>query len=187
MLLSRDRTVSVRRARAFSAMLAAVGVTLASVVLAIDDATLEVERVDGAGWHAEGVVARIDASDASVRLQAGPIARLCRLIGLRQEVLGARIDCGRARVSGDVIECDQATVSARLPVLGAQSLRGRILYARKTGALAITLDGLTLAQGHAGVDLSLQDLVGAQRSASKMLPSTCCSTLRASSEHRYPP
>src|SRR4030095_6854214 len=90
-------TGSARVVRTWSAILGTAIVALAGVVLAIEDTTFEVERVVGAGWHAEGVRAWLDLSDQGTRIHAS-VTRLA-LESPAQELRDVRIECDRASVS----------------------------------------------------------------------------------------
>jgi len=142
--------------RSRSTLLGGAILTVAGVVFAFEDTTLDIERVDGTGWHAEGVRARLELSrNGTTKMQAS-VSRLS-LDSPAQELRNVRIDCPRAHLSNDVIACDQATIDVVLPALGPQSLRGRVAYTRVSGNLDVALEGVRVAQGRAGLKLSLQD------------------------------
>ena len=128
---------------------AAMVIAVTGVVGAVDDLTLEVERVQGAGWMAEGVSLRLDLPQGTTRAQA-TIQRL-RIAASAQELRNVSIDCRAAEISSDTIACGSARIAATMPSLGAQTLTGRVVYGRKSGALDVELAGLRIGKGSARI------------------------------------
>jgi hypothetical protein len=129
--------------------LAAMAIAVTGAVSAVDDMTLEVERVAGAGWTAEGVSLRLDLPQGIARAHA-TVQRL-KLAALAQELRNVSIDCRAAEISNDTIACQSARIAATVPSIGAQTLTGRVVYARNTGALDIELAGLRIGKGSARI------------------------------------
>lgn len=131
------------------AALAACAALAAGAVRALDDLSVGVERIDGAGWTAEGVSIRLDLPDGATQAHA-TVKRL--KLAARAEVLrDVRIDCRGLELSVDRIACPHAKIAATLPSLGPQTLTGRVVYGRRTGSLDVELAGLKIGAGNARI------------------------------------
>lgn len=135
-------------------VVAALAVAVTGVVSAVDGLTLKVERVAGAGWTAEGLSLRLDLPQGTTQAHA-TVQRL-KLAALDQELRNVSIDCRTAAISNDAIACQNARIVATLPSIGAQTLTGRVVYGRRTGALDIELAGLRIGNGSARIKGALQ-------------------------------
>lgn len=129
--------------------------TTATLVGAVDEIELQVERVEGAGWSAEGVVVRADLPEGASGVSA-TVSRL-RLSSIKDELRDVRVECPALEFSTAVIRCTQARILAFLPSLGAQTLSGDVRYERTTGALDFDLRGLRVGQGQIDVAAALND------------------------------
>lgn len=121
----------------------------ATLVGAVDDVGFAVERVDGAGWSAENIEVRLDLPADAPRASVS-ISRI-RLTAQQQELRNVRIECPAVEISAATIACRNARIAANLPSLGAQTLIGRVVFGRQTGALDLELAGLRVGQGVAKV------------------------------------
>jgi hypothetical protein len=82
------RFPSIRSFR-FAVGVALMVATAATVVWAVDDAAIEIERIDGAGWSAHGIALRLELQDA-MRAHA-TVSRL-QLDASARELRNVRID-----------------------------------------------------------------------------------------------
>ncbi len=131
---------------------AAGGVTL---VGAIENATLDIERVEGTGWKAEGIVVRLDLPAGGVGASA-TVSRLS-LQSPEQTFADVRIQCPSVVISNESIACDNARVTGTLGTLGVQTLTGRVAYARTNGDLELQLAGLQLGKGRVALNAALRE------------------------------
>ena len=127
----------------------------AGVVSAVDDFTVDVERVEGAGWIAEGISIRLALPEGAT--QAHATVRRLKLATRAEELRDVRIDCTRAEISDAMIACQDARIVGNVPSLGAQTLTGRVVYERRTGELDIELAGLQLGSGAARIAGTMSD------------------------------
>jgi hypothetical protein len=128
---------------------AALALSIVGAVSAVDDVTVEIERVEGAGWSAEGISLRLDLPEGATQARA-TVGRL-KLATLAQELRNLTIACRTTQVSNETIACQDARIAGVLPSIGAQTLSGRIVYGRRTGALEVELAGLRLGKGNARI------------------------------------
>lgn len=135
--------------------LAALLIVIATAAIAVDDAVFEVDRIDGAGWSAQGVTIRFDLPDRATRASA-TISRI-KLPAQAGELRNLRIDCPAVEISPATIACRDARIAAVLPTVGAQALAGRVVFGRRSGALEIDLAGLAIGGGQARIAGGLQD------------------------------
>lgn len=136
-------------------MFAAAPIIMAATLVgAVDDVGFEIERVDGAGWSAENIAVRLDLPTHATRATA-TIARI-RLAAQGQELRNVRIECPSVEISAAAIACRDARVAGNLPVLGAQTLSGRVVFGRQTGALDLELGGLRVGQGSVKVKAGMR-------------------------------
>lgn len=126
-----------------------MAIAATGVVSAVDDLTVEIERVEGAGWTAEGVSMHLELPQGTTQAHA-TVQRL-KLATLAQELRNVRIDCPAAEISNDAIACRNARIAATLPSMGAQTLTGSVVYGRNTGALDVELAGLRIGKGSARI------------------------------------
>lgn len=132
----------------------AVGV-VATGVQAVDDATLHIERVEGDGWTADGVVVSLGLPQENAQARA-TIARL-RVPALGQTVTDVRIECPQLELGDNVIACSQARLFADWPALGKQSVTAKLVYGRRDGSLDLTFDGLRIGDGRAALQASMRN------------------------------
>lgn len=149
-----------RRRRSTTARWVAVGAALAvgvvaTVVQAIDDATLHIDSLAGDGWSAEGVVVNLGLPEGNALARA-TIARL-HVSSLARTVTDIRIECPRLDLGSDVIACSRARVLGDWPALGKQSVTAKLAYGRRNGSLDIALDGLRIGAGRAAIQVSMRD------------------------------
>jgi hypothetical protein len=126
-----------------------------TAVWAIEDGVIEIERIDGDGWNAEGVVVRFDLSGAGTQAHAA-VARL-QLDGQPRELRNVRVDCPQVELSGERFACRNARVTVALPALGPQSLTGSVAYGRTDGSLELELGGLNVGRGTVSVRGALRN------------------------------
>lgn len=126
-----------------------MAIAVTGVVCAVDDLTAEVERVEGAGWMAEGISLRLSLPQGTTQAHA-TVQRL-KFGGGAQELRNVSIDCPAAEISSDRIACSNARIAGTLPSIGAQTLTGRVVYGRNTGALDVELAGLRIGKGSARI------------------------------------
>jgi hypothetical protein len=144
------------RARYLAAMAAVVGgVVLATAVRAVDDVTLQIERVDGDGWSASDVVVDLGLPDRSALVRAR-VGRLS-LPAFSQTLTNVRIECPSLVLSSDVIACANARVLADWPVLGKHSLDAKLRYGRTDGSLDVAIQGLRVGDGRVALQANLRD------------------------------
>lgn len=151
---SRRRQGSGARKFAILGVLA-LSVIAATAVRAIDDASLNIETVEGDGWSANGVVVSLGLPQHAPSVRAN-VARL-HVQALGQTLTNIRIDCPKLDVGEEVISCRQARVLADWPALGKQSLIANLAYARRDGSLDIALDGVRVGEGRVAIHGVLGD------------------------------
>jgi hypothetical protein len=125
------------------------------VVRAIEDVQLEIERVDGQGWSAEGIVIDVGLPSEGIASRA-TIARL-HLPAQSQTIRNVQIACSAVELSAAKIACANASVALSLPAIGAQELRGAVSYDRRTGAVDADVRAPRLAGGALRVRASLRE------------------------------
>jgi hypothetical protein len=133
--------------RWIAAFLAGIAVTTAA--WALDEVSLDVERVDGDGWSATGLAVSLAVPQQAARLH------ISKLRIFEQEWRDVRIDCPRVELAAARISCPRARIALIWPGLGAQSLAASIVYGRQDGALDLVVDGLRLGDGRASLQASL--------------------------------
>lgn len=139
----------------FNWILAMLMIVIATAAIAVDDVGFEVERIDGAGWSAEGLVIRVHLPERATSASA-TITRV-RLPGQAGELRDLRIECPSVEISTATIACRNARIAAVLPTVGPQALAGTIVFGRSSGALAIDLNGLKIGGGQARIAGVLND------------------------------
>ena len=130
---------------------AALALSAAGLVYAVDDTILNVERVAGDGWSARDIA--IDW-----RLQGRIVATIGRLKldAASQELRNVRIDCPRLELSARVIACERARVAGTFPVIGAQSFTTKLVYGRSDGSLELAAAGIQLGGGKVALSAALR-------------------------------
>lgn len=147
-------SIARRRRTLLPALVALVCAASTTLVFAIDDIELEIDVVSGAGWSAHDVVVRGVLTQGGTGISA-QIARL-RIDAVHEELRDVRVTCNDLQIDGSAINCPRAHVSGHLPTIGKQDMSGRIRYARDSGDLDLSLRGLKLGAGFAGLDASLR-------------------------------
>ena len=143
------------RAWLLLASLIALLCVVAGAVRAIDNLDLEIERIEGAGWSAEGVSLRVDLPQ---RTQArATIARL-RLSGQSEPLRDVRIECLDLALGDEAIACRKVQMTASATPLGKQQLTGRLTYQRRDGAIDLDLQNLRVGGGTANIRAALRDV-----------------------------
>ena len=132
----------------------AVALALVGAVEAIENATLEVEHVDGEGWRAEGL--SIDLRLTQGAILASLSVQRVYVEPLAQELRNVRIDCPQVELTATTLACRDAQVAVLWPSLGAQRLNASIVYARRDGALDVSIAGLRLDEGQASLSAALR-------------------------------
>src|SRR5437868_1429399 len=127
----------------------------ATVAIAIDQLVFEVERIEGAGWRAQGIAVRLDLPQGTTGASA-TIARI-ELPAQAGELRNLRIDCPAVSVSAVSIGCGNARITANLSALGAQTLVGRVVFGRRDGSLELDLKGLKIGDGQVRIAARLED------------------------------
>lgn len=128
---------------------------LATAVRAVDDVTLQIERVDGDGWSASDVVVDLGLPEKNTLVRAR-VGRL-NVPALSQTLTDVRIECPKLDLSGDVISCSKARVLANWPALGKQALDAKLSYGRADGSLDFAIQGLRVADGRVALQATLRD------------------------------
>lgn len=137
-----SHVLRVRQAVATGVVAALCGVTL---VGAIENAIVQIERVEGAGWRAEGIAIQLDLPADGVGASA-TVAHLS-LQSRQQTFSNVRIECPVVAMSADSIGCDHARITGAFGALGVQTLTGRLVYARSSGNLDLDVAGLQVGKG----------------------------------------
>lgn len=154
--LQQSQRPSRVRARYLAAIAAVVGgVVLATVVRAVDDVTLQIERVDGDGWSASDVAVDLGLPDRNALVRAR-VGRL-NVAAFSQTLTDVRIECPSLAVSRDEISCAKARVLADWPALGKQSLDANLRYGRADGSLDVAIQGLRVGDGRVALQATLRD------------------------------
>jgi hypothetical protein len=147
-MASRAASFIVTRLRRYALAACAVivlGLCAISAVRAVDSVRLEVERIDGKGWSAEGIAFDLGLPRAGVASQA-TITRL--RWGSQPHVLrNVRIACPALELTADKVACARADLTLTLPSVGAQRLAGAVNYDRRTGAIDFDVRSARLAGG----------------------------------------
>jgi hypothetical protein len=152
---ARRRKLSARRVQPAVIVMACIAIAAAGVVSAVDDFAIEIERVEGAGWIAEGIAIRLELPENAA--QAHATVRRLKLAARAEELRNVRIDCKKVEISDDTIACQDARIVGNLPSIGAQTLTGRVVYGRRTGELEVELAGLRLGSGSARIKGAMND------------------------------
>jgi hypothetical protein len=134
------------------AIIALLAIATVGVGFAIDHATLRFARVEGAGFAARDVVARVELTATGVSAQA-EIGEVLLQAG-RQRMRNVRIDCASVALETTHIGCGDARIALELPVLGRQVLRASLEYGRKDGSLRGAVRDLRLGHGRASMHFS---------------------------------
>lgn len=133
---------------------ALVAMVTAGVVGAIDNLDLQIERIEGAGWIAKGVVLQVDLPQRTgVHATIGQLS----LTTLSQTIRNVRIDCPDLELTDALIACRRATIVASAPAFGQQSVFANLSYRRDSGALDVDLQNVRLASGTARIRATLRD------------------------------
>jgi hypothetical protein len=106
---------------------------------------IDLGRIEGAGWQADGValaIEMLDPAQAVLRLTADSI-RLPEPVG---RVGGIQIECPRARIDADAVHCGRGRLRFSHPRLGAQRVELGFDY-RTRGASELRMEGLRLGDG----------------------------------------
>ena len=115
---------------------------------------LDVERIEGDGWTAEGVELRFSLPGERGAAQA-TIDRL-KLAARAETLRNVHVECPSIDISRTVIACADAQVAADLPAVGPQRLRGRVTYQRASGALDLDVRAAKLVGGPARIKASIR-------------------------------
>ena len=126
----------------------------AGVVSAVDNLDLQIERIDGAGWRAEGVVLQVDLPQPT---RAHATIGQLRLTSPSQILRNVRIDCPDIELTAALIACQRATVVASTTTFGPQKILANLSYHRESGALDLDLQQVRLAGGTARVRAAMSD------------------------------
>ena len=144
---------------------ASLALGTASLVNAVDDASLSVEQVVGDGWTAQDIEIDWQLPDRAV----ATIGKL-RLDALSQELHGVRIACSRLELSTRAIACERARIAANWPAIGAQSFSAQLVYGRSDGSLEFAADGLRLGRGSIALTASLRGGVWQAKTRMQQVP-----------------
>jgi hypothetical protein len=145
-----------RSARTLATFGAAVSaLAIAAAALAVDDVAMEIERIEGAGWRAQGLTLSLafDGEIARARLK---VARLSSP-SIARELRDVQIACPAVQISADALACNEARVALDFPGLNAQEFKANLRYGRRDGALDVALDGVRLEHGSAAAAVSFRD------------------------------
>lgn len=122
-----------------------LGLGVVSAVRAVDSVQLEVQRIEGQGWSAEGITLDLGLPRDGVASKA-TIARL--LFGSQPQIFrNVRIACPALELAGGKIACPNADIALTMPAIGAQRLRGTLAYDRRTAAVDLDLRSAQFAGG----------------------------------------
>jgi hypothetical protein len=131
----------------------AVAALAAGVVLAIDDAELQIEAIQGDGWRVEDMSVRFALEREAVQ-GAVTIGRM-QMDMLARELREVRIDCPRLETSVEAFACRDARVAADWPELGVQTFAASVRYGRSSGALTLELRDVRLGGGSGELALAI--------------------------------
>jgi hypothetical protein len=144
---------SARTVAAFGAALGALAI--ASAVLAVDDVAMEIGRIEGAGWRAQGLTLSIAFVEGAMRARV-KVAELSAP-SLARDLRDVQVACHDVKISTEAFACSNARVALDLPGLAKQEFRAGLRYGRSDGALDVALDGVRLAQGSGAAVVSFRD------------------------------
>jgi hypothetical protein len=143
-------------ARTFVALGAALGaLAVTSVVLAVDDLAMEIERIEGAGWRAQGLMLSIAFDGDALRARL-KVARLSSP-SIARELRDVQIACPDVEISRDALACSEARVTLDFPGLHRQELKANLRYGRSDGALDVALDAVRLVHGSGAAAVSFRE------------------------------
>ena len=146
------RIVRRRMQAVLVATLASVSVV--SLVDAVEHVSFEIERVDGAGWSAEGLNLQLELPQ---RAAATVTVTRLKLDAQQQELRNVRIECRALEISASLLACGQARIVAKESPLGPQVLSGAVRYDRASGEVEIDLNGLRVGAGQVAIAAGLQE------------------------------
>jgi len=125
------------------------------VVGAIDDAQLEIERIEGEGWAADNVrfelVLPNNGQAASARIGS------VRIAGTGEALRDVRVQCPAIELTADLIACANAQIDALVPQVGKQRLSGSVAYHRRDASIDVDVNAASIAGGSARVKGSMRD------------------------------
>jgi len=124
-----------------------------SIALAIADGTVQVDRVEGDGWVAQGVAIEVDLAvqPATARLRADSVQFAVLGTQAARTLRDVSVDCTQLDFQETVIACNRASIRGAFPSLGRQELTGSVGFNRRTQALAFTVSNLKVGGGVARV------------------------------------
>lgn len=143
------------RRRAYACALTLLILGAATIVFAIESLQVEIERIDGAGWSAEGVVIEVGLPQKRVSSQV-TIARFTLDAGA-QAFRNVRITCADLELSAVRIGCPNASLALTAPAVGPQQMRGAMAYDRRNGAIDADFRGTRVAGGAVRVRAALRE------------------------------
>jgi hypothetical protein len=144
-------------ARAWCAAIV-IGIAGIGVVRAVDDVELEIERIEGQGWSAEGVTLELGLPSQGVISQVNSQATIARLrwTAAGQVWRNVSVRCPSVELSATKIACANASIALTIPALGTQQLHAALAYDRRSGAIAFDAQAPRLAGGAVRVRGSLE-------------------------------
>lgn len=124
--------------------LVVAGVAGVGLVRAVEEVSLDIERVAGPGWSAEGVELELGLPARSLSSRA-TIRRLTWMHGAPWQ--NVEIRCPSIELDAQRIACADAQIVATIGSLGVQRLQGNVTYERSSGALALDIHAARFAGG----------------------------------------
>jgi hypothetical protein len=134
---------------------AALLAVIATVARAVEEIELTIDAIAGADWSARGLSARLDlfAEGQRGELQI----HMLHVADLAQPIREVRIECAVVAISTEKIACNDASVIAQVPSLGAQRFHADLVYGRTDGSIQFALRGIRIGSGRLALNGSLRD------------------------------
>jgi hypothetical protein len=127
----------------------ALACVIATAGYAVDDVSFGIESVAGPGWSAGGITVQLELPQGGTAASA-TIEHL-KLDSAGAELRNVHIECPTLDISVVTIACRNARIVGIVPALGAQTLTGRVVFARRTGDLEVELAGLKIGSGRVSI------------------------------------
>jgi len=122
---------------------------------ALEHISLSLGTVNGAGWSARAVTARVGLLDAGYAALVVQAERLTLPEGLGT-LANVTLSCERARLTATLASCEQGTLAARSSLYGAQTIQTAFRYRLDSGDLDAGLAGIAVQGGELTLTITLQ-------------------------------
>lgn len=130
-------------------------VIAATIAEAIDDIELTIDAIDGAGWNARDLRARLELSAQGERAELW-ITTL-KLAQMDAPIREVHVRCPTVDISTTQIACKGASVLAQMPVLGEQRFHADVVYGRTDDSIQFAVREIKLGAGQLAFNGSLRD------------------------------